>query len=182
MDLANPNLSDQQSGNEPKRRLELAIAYGGSLKREFHTSLRRRDNPEPWERLGKAIAVLLEQTRKDSHDLDWFSRTDSRFIASVTDWMARSAPNATRGRYYRRAALEVFHSAEFSQGGLDQPMVAYWRHAALIWISLWHLADIPQLTAENAKNCLDFALKQEAEPAPNRGDRRSIAGIFRKGA
>ncbi len=182
MDLANPNLSDPQSGKEPKRRLELAISYGASLKREFHTSLKRRDNPEPWERLGKAIAVLLEQTRRDPHDLDWFSRTDSRFIASVTDWMARSAPNATRGRYYRRAALEVFHSAEFARGGLDQPMMAYWRHAALIWISLWHLADIPQLTAEDAKNCLDFALKPEAEPAPNRGDRSSIAGIFRKGA
>lgn len=168
MHITNPNLSDPQSANEPNRRLELAIAHSTSLKREFHTSLRRRDNPGPWESLGKAMAARLEQTRGGSHDPDWFAQTDGRFIASVTDCITRSAPN--RGRYYRRAVLEVFRSAEFGGNGLGQPTMAYWRHAAVLWISLWHLADVPQLTAEDAQRCLDFALKPEAEPALSRGN------------
>ncbi len=172
MDITHPNLSHPQSANEPNRRIELAIAHSNSLKREFHTSLRRRDDPEPWESLGKAIAVRLEQTRGGSHDPDWFVQTDSRFIASVTDGITRSAPN--RGRHYCRAVLEVFRSAEFGGNGLDQPTMAYWRHAAVLWMSLWHLADVPQLTAEDAQKCLDFALKPEARPALNRGN------IFRR--
>ncbi len=159
---ANLDLSD------PKRRLELAIARGTSLKREFHVSLKRRGDPEPWQHLGNAIGSLLEQTRRDPHDSVWFTQTDIRLAKSVTDCIRRNAPNSTRGRYYLRAAREVFNGAEFGGIGLDQPSMAYWRHAALIWISLWHMADITQVSAEDAKNCLDFAFKPEADPAFDR--------------
>ena len=51
---------------------------------------------------------------------------------------------------------------------MDEADLAHWQHAALVWMALWHAADMPSITAAQVHECLEAALlpaiEHEAKP------------------
>ncbi len=65
--------------------------------------------------------------------------------------------------HYRRAADQIYESAAVWAHALDELTLAYWRHCALVWITLWHIADVPGLTVDQAAECLTFSFTGEGD-------------------
>jgi hypothetical protein len=130
------------------------------LQRAFHISLARRHDARAWEQLEGEIAAVLERTEA-LHPAEWFVQADGRLKASVAALLGRQGAKSSRVSHYGRAAGQVYESALAWGAHLDDATLGYWRHSALIWITLWHLADVPDISADMARGCLDSAFRQQ---------------------
>lgn len=193
MDMTRQGFTNPQTGpEETERLLQRAMAHSTMLKRAFHIAVSRRHDTEEWETLEDVTATLLEQNSETHFDAEWFVQADGRLKASVTALLARRASKNSRIGHYRRAAKQVYESAAAWGQNLDDVTLAYWRHSALVWITLWHISDVPELTAEKAAKCLDLAFTGDAasDPVVNLPSKKGVrwklpdffAGAFRKDA
>ncbi len=175
--------------------LQRAITQGNALQRAFHISLSRRQDAREWKQFETETAASLEVAEYVGHDARWFSESSGRLKASVERLLESRGSKSSRMRHYRRAADQVYESAAVWTHAMDELTMAYWRHCALVWITLWHIADVAEMTVEQARDCVSFAFTEEAEPEPEpelsakRPSRwglsaaaNSIAGAFRKNA
>ncbi|MFZ1107497.1 MAG: hypothetical protein WAN43_04005 [Rhodomicrobium sp.] len=174
------------------RGLRRAMAHSTMLRRAFHLSLSRRHDADDWKTLESAVAAVLEKNARHD-DVEWFVEADKRLRLSVTSLLRSQAAKSSRVGHYLRAAGQVYKSTEAWRQELDELTVAYWRHSAVVWITLWHLADVPDVTAARAKKCLDLCFDgssapDEAYELPLRpkkagwslsGAASSLAGAFR---
>ncbi len=191
--------TDPPVRNERERLQQQAKAHAIGLRRAFHISVSRRHDTQTWTLLEDATATLLERNRQapwqQAPQPGWFVVADEKLKTSATALLGLGAPNSSRASHYRRAAEQVYDSAEAWGRTLDGATVAYWRHAALVWMTLWHIADVPDLTAREAEACLNVAFTQAGnvqsvpELSPKKAVRsrlseaaRVLAGAFRKGA
>lgn len=197
MDMTRPSFANPQPG-EPERLLQRAIAHSTGLRRAFHTSAALRRDAEKWKLLEDAAATVLELNseipKQQDNAQDWFAEADEKLKASVVTLLGEGAPKTSRISHYRRAASQVYGSAAAWGETLDEATLAYWRHAALVWMTLWHIADVPDLTAEQAKDCLNSAFREASlqsvlKLVPKKGVRsrlsdaaNAVAAAFRKGA
>jgi hypothetical protein len=162
MDMTHPGFHALQI--EPERALQRAIAHCAMLRRSFHLSLSRRRDAAKWELLERAVAPVVEQTRSARRDARWFVDADERLNSSVFTLLKERSAKSSRPWHYRRAAEQVYESAASWSKDIDEVTLAYWRHSALIWMTLWHMADIQDLTATQAKERLDFCFEGKDQP------------------
>lgn len=164
MNTASPSIAQQTSTDEAGN-LGLATAQSTMLRRTFNLSLSRRSDAKSWRVLGEAIAKVLEQRKTERTGVSWFSETDAKLNTEFAELLE----GRTRSRslsYYRQAARGIYQSAKVWGESLDEADMAYWRHSALVWLTLWHLADIPQMSAEQATECFECVLNRKDAPAP----------------
>lgn len=179
---------------EPGVMLQRMMTHSTTLRRAFHISLSRRHDTQEWELLETATATSLEESRTAGHDAAWFTEASDRLRTSVLSHLRSRSSKSSRTSHYRRAADQVYENATAAWArSVDEWTVAYWKHCALVWITLWHMADVPDLTADQARECLNFSFTEESEPEPELPSKRpsrwwlsgaasSIAGAFRKNA
>jgi hypothetical protein len=161
MDMFRADRAESQSAAE--RVLQRAMAHGMMLRRAFHVSLKRRRDTADWELLESVVVGILEQNA-DYYDVEWFVKADRRLRRSVASLFRSRSSKSSRPWHYGRAADQVYESTSAWRQELDELTVAYWRHSALVWITLWHLADVPDMTAVRAKGCLDVCFDGAAVP------------------
>jgi hypothetical protein len=148
--------------SEVERGVERAAAPSAMMKRNFHLSLWRRWDREDWELLGKSVAKVLEAEKTEKQDVNRFREADATLKSSIGALIKQAAPCSQRWSDYRRAARSVYSSAAFLGPALDEAEAAYWRHCALVWITLWHLSDLLQMTAEEAEDRLSVSMQMKA--------------------
>jgi hypothetical protein len=168
-----PDQADAQTAAE--RVLQRAKSHSIGLRRAFHLSLSRRRDTEDWERLESVAAGILEHDGRYRH-AEWFTETDKRLKQCVASLFKNRTLKSSRAGHYLRAAKQVYESASPWSQELDARTMACWRHNALVWITLWHLADVPDVTATQAKECLDGCFQGNSPGLPPRKPRWSLSG------
>ena len=168
------SVSPRMTAGDAERVLQRAITHSVTLQRAFHISLSRRHDTQDWELFENATAISLEESKDAGHDAAWFAESDSRLKASVLALLRNRSSKSSRMGHYRRAADQVYESAAVWASVLDELTLAFWRHCALVWITLWHVADVPDLTVDQAGECLSFAFTDEGdlEPEPEIAPKR----------
>ncbi len=136
----------------------------------------------------------MEENGRVRNDANWFVEADERLKSAVAEMFRSRSSKSSRAWQYRRAAEQVYESAANWDQHLDGLTLAYWRHSALVWITLWHLADVPDLTARDAKerlnSCFEGAPLPQTAPEEQRpeeehrwslsGAAGALTGAFRK--
>jgi hypothetical protein len=170
---------------------ERALAYAIMLRRAFYFSLSRRRDGVEWELLESAVAGTLESSGADPRRQEWFAAADRRLQASVTKLLKARDHKSRRLSHFRRAVEQVRENAALWGESLDETETAYCAHSALVWMTLWHLADIPDMTAGHARDCLDFSFNGSFLPEKVAAKKEgwslseaanSLAAAFRKRA
>jgi len=149
---------------EPARAMQRAIAHCAMLRRAFHLSLSRRSDASQWEFLETAVVAVVEQTRSARLDTRWYVEANERLKVSVFTLLKERSSKSSRPWHYRRAADQVYESTATWSKEIDELTLAYLRHSALIWVTLWHIADVQDLTATQAKERLDFCFESKDIP------------------
>ncbi len=169
MDLPQFALADDQAATDDAGRLlERAMAHSIMLRRAFGMALSRRHDAAEWELLERETGRILEQNGL-RRDVDWFIDADERLTDSVTKLFKNRSSKSRRPVHFRRAASQVYESAALWGKNLDEKSGTYWRHSALVWMTLWHLADVADVTASQARKCLLHCFEGTAssiEPPP----------------
>jgi len=149
--------------------LQRAVAQSMMLKRAFRFCASRRNDTELWRALEDAAAVLLERHRNGTleRQTQWLAQADRRLKFQVSELLRRMAPHSNRARQYRRAVAHLSLNAEGWSEVIGKTPAFYWRHSALVWMALWHMADMQSVTAEQAKKCLDHAFGIVSAPNPD---------------
>ncbi len=186
MSLTNSGFAFPQTpADETEALLHRARAQSTMLKRAFHLCLSRRSDARLWEDLGNAAAAhLLGCGGERSWLVQRLDEADRRFESRVMVLLSRTSAKSGRASHYRRAIDQIHVSATAWERTVGEATAAYWRHAALVWMTLWHCADLPSLTAGQAGECLDAAFAPQASkltPAhkkPIRGRFSGAAGSF----
>ena len=154
MDVIRPDHSEAPMGAE--RVLQQAMTYSMMMRRVFHEALTCRCDDDEWKLLETATGGISEQNGR-YRDAEWYVGASKRLRQSATSLFRNRSPKSSRVGCYRRSVDHVYESIAAWGQELDEWTVAYWRHSALVWITLWHLADVPDVTATHAKECLDYA-------------------------
>jgi hypothetical protein len=132
---------------------EGAEHYIYQLRHAFRASASRRVDSVDWHELEYATAAELDRRRNEvlldawPQALQRFERTDEELYSAVVDLLRTLAPKTGRSRHYMAAVADVRSSDAAWGGDSDEPAMAYCRHAALVWIALWHISDIPAARA-----------------------------------
>ena len=139
--------------------LQRAMTQSPMLRKGFGLCASRRSDAGEWRLLENEAAVFLERHLDGTLDgkADWFSAADRGLKGQMTEFLARAAPHSDRAGHYRRAADNLIANAE-SWAEVLGVQACYWRHAALVWMALWHAADTQGVPVERARNCLFDAL------------------------
>ncbi len=145
-----PALAAQSQAKEVGR----ATAHGEMLRRAFHLSLSRRRDTEIWRRVEEAVARLLAKKQDGNCGANCFIEADAILQAGALALIKGVAPHSERSGAYRRAVKGVYSSAALWGRDLDKAGRAYWRHCALVWLTLWHLADVPLFSAHQVMDRL----------------------------
>jgi hypothetical protein len=144
-----------------ERALQRAMAHSTMLRRAFQLSLDRHGDADNWKLLDSAVGRVLERNAS-CDDEQWFTAADGRLRESVTSLFNSRGCGSTEAWQYRRSVEQVYECAAARSQELDEVTVAYWRHSALVWITLWHLADVPGVTVFQAKECLEVCFDEES--------------------
>jgi hypothetical protein len=137
-----------------ERVLQRAMSHSMMLSKAFASSHTRRRDTNHWKLLETATSGVLEQ---DWRRREWYAEANRRLRTSVSFLLRSQASKSGRVGLYRLATDQVYEAAADWSQALDALPVAYWRHSALVWVTLWHSADAPGVTATQAKECLDCA-------------------------
>jgi hypothetical protein len=144
--------------------IERAKAHSAMLKRAFHFSLWRRNDTKSWELVEEAVAGVLEAIQKcGARD---FIEADASLQSRAIAQIKAACPHSNRWVEYRRAVKGVYTSAALWGQALEAAERAYWRHCALVWLTMWHLADVPQISADQVVAQLDVGLAPIAALSP----------------
>ncbi len=171
MKKAHSSFTEPQSAKiEAEAILQRAIDHCSMLKKAFHLCASRRQDAEMWRLLEHAVVAYLDILRAKAgpplqRQSEWFAQTDGWQQERVLALLRRVSPKSGRASHYLRANRQIRSSAAGWSQVLDKATVAYWRHAAFVWMALWHIADLQDVTAEEAKRCLDLASRVEEAPA-----------------
>ncbi len=90
---------------------------------------------------------------------------DERTERAVEDLLNRVSNNEA-AESYLRSVNELLHNTAHWTYIFDTTTAAYWRHASLVWLSLWHAALAPTVTATQAAVCVGLtARRKKAAPS-----------------
>jgi hypothetical protein len=166
--------------------LRLAEAHARELRHAFHGVATTRGDAPAWGRLEEACARMLEARRaKAGQSVFPGERAlvsfDERTERTVEDLLNRFA-DSDRAESYLQSVNELLHNTAHWTFIFDTDTAAYWRHASLVWLALWHAAMAPAVTASQAAACLGLvSRRRDARPAAASGSRfPSPAGLRQK--
>jgi hypothetical protein len=142
--------------------IERAKSHGAMLKRAYHFSLWRRNGKERWEYIEEAVAGVLEAIQNEKYDARDFAQADASLQSLAIALIREACPHSNRWLDYRRAVKGLYASAALWGHSLEAADRAYWRHCALVWLTLWHLADVPQISADEAAARIEAGLAPKA--------------------
>jgi hypothetical protein len=153
--------------------LRLVEAHARELRTAFHTVASERQDAGSWLRLEDVCADMLDRRHKKlleasvSHQPHWLL-PNGKSERAFEDLLNRSA-GGEAAEAFVKAADELFHNTAHWTFIFDTTTAAYWRHASLVWLSLWHAAQAATVTASQAAICLGLTVKRKgnAEPAPS---------------
>jgi hypothetical protein len=162
--------------------LRLVEAHARELREAFVRAVNARRDAANWLRLEDVCAQMLERRRKKiagtgaAHEPVWLL-PDAKGERAFEDLLNRLA-GGEPAEVYVKAADELLHNTAHWTFVFDTPTAAYWRHASLVWLSLWHAAQAPDVTASQAAVCLGLTVKRKAnpEPAPSGKRERTLPG------
>ena len=162
------DIPDLEFGMRPE--LRRAIVHATSLQRAYYLSLERRVDREDWERLGRTIASALKREELEVQGAQFFDQCDENLRLLTVDLLS---PKTSRARHYRKAAEQAYESAQNWGKDIDQEAAAYWRHCVLVWLTLWHFADVPHLSASDSWTCLERAFASERNADTLKSEKKS---------
>jgi hypothetical protein len=150
--------------------LRLAEAHASGLRQAFHEVAAMRPDAPTWGRLEQACAQMLERrharaSQKNLNDVSPWLSFDERTERAVEDLLNRVSNNEA-AESYLRSVNELLHNTAHWTYIFDTTTAAYWRHASLVWLSLWHAALAPTVTATQAAVCVGLtARRKKAAPS-----------------
>lgn len=175
-----------------------AAQYIHHLQHAFRASASHRADAETWRELENTIAAELDRRRSEARFepsadvVQRFDQADERLYNAAGKLLAILAPTSGRARRYKGAVDDVRGGAAPWGRFLDDPLMAYCRHAALVWITLWHVSDTPAATSEEIGRVLrqswlpeqgipDCGNSLEAPPQLLARTLRAVAAALRRG-
>ncbi len=149
--------------------LQRATAQSTMLRRAFQLCASRRSDCDEWKLLEEAAAAFLERHPSGSPESEaqWYAVADRMLMHKISELLKRMAPHSDRARQFRRAAENAGNKASDGSMILGEAPAGRLRHAGLVWMALWHAADMQSVTAEQARKCLFHALN--VTPSPSSG-------------
>ena len=168
MHRANSGPSGHSAVDESQRLLELARAHSTSLKKAFEYFVGTQKRSDP---LGAS-----RQFNRSSSSIELFKNLMTLIgsLRPTAGFLHRSRTSSDANRQTRHAEgiitaprVRCLKALSLGRAVWIKPRSRIGATPALIWISLWHLVDIQQLTADDAKTFLDLALKPGAVPTPS---------------
>lgn len=166
--------------------LRLVEAHARELRAAFHAAAAGRRDAASWLRLEDACARMLERRQKKiaeaglSHQPPWVlpsGRGELAFEELLNRLAGGEAAEA-----YVKAADDLVHNTAHWTFIFETTTAAYWRHASLVWLSLWHAVRAAEITASQAAVCLGLTVKRKASPgtAPSAGWENPLPGKLRQ--
>jgi hypothetical protein len=159
---------ETQASVRPSR---LASQYVDLMRQAFNHSASRRGDMQAWRRLDDSAAATLEQRFpiSSSKGSPRFEEANRELLRSIAQLLLAAAPTGGRANHYRRAFRQVQSSTAPWSRHLNPVVASHLQHAALVWISLWHAADAPAVTAKQMEACLRLhTAPQRVPPAARR--------------
>ncbi|MGO9173698.1 MAG: hypothetical protein ACLP7P_17290 [Rhodomicrobium sp.] len=161
----------QTAPHEIEAPLRLIAQNVEFLRHAFHDSASRRGDALAWYRLEHAIAAQLEQDRREALRQPApsklplrYTKADEALQLAFDRLLHSAAPASGRARRYRRAVRHVNCSAAGWGFVLDECAAAYFKHAVLLWTSLWHASDTPAVTVALIEKCAELGPLPAAAP------------------
>ncbi len=163
-----PSLSThaQKPANFAEAMARLATIHAGELRAAFRNAAAVRQDAASWRRLEEVCAVMLQKRRaavtagRFARDPDWLL-TAGRSERAFNELLSLSG-QAELAESYVKAVEELIGNTAHWTFIFEAPVAAYWRHASLVWMSLWHAALAPEVTAAQAALCLGLKVKRKA--------------------
>jgi len=161
----------QTAPHETEALLRLIGQNVDFLRHAFHDSASRRGDALAWYRLEHAIAAQLEQDRREalrqpvtSKLALWYEKADEALQLAFHRLLDSAAPASDRARRYRRATRHADRSAAGWGLVLGESAAAYFKHAALLWTSLWYASDTPAVSVGLVGECAELGPLPAAPP------------------
>ena len=149
--------------------VRLAAQYADQLRQAFHQQADARPDALVWHRLEYDAADLLERRFNDTPAstpmVPSLSELDQALLQTVAAALFRNDPTQRRVVAYREAIASVCENAAnwiFLQGH----EIAYWKHAALVWMTLWHVSASRAITPADMATCLGLTSPAPSIPFP----------------
>jgi hypothetical protein len=150
--------------------LRLVEAHARELRTAFHAAAIERRDAANWLKLEDACVQMLDRRQKKvvgtgfSHEPHWLLPS-GRGERDFEDLLNRGA-GGEAAEAYVKAAVDLVHNTAHWTFVFDTTTAAYWRHASLVWLSLWHAARAAEVTASQAAVCVGLTVKRKAIPGP----------------
>jgi hypothetical protein len=144
--------------------LRLAAVHADELRAAFHKTAAARRDVASWRRLEEVCANMLERRRatvagrRFVSEPHWLLR-NGRSERAFEDLLNRSGGG--RAEAYVKAVDELISNTAHWMFLFDAPVASYWRHASLVWLSLWHAAQSPGVPAAEAAKSLGLTVKRK---------------------
>lgn len=161
------SLKPQRPAKFAEAMLRLAEAHAGGLRQAFHNSVVERRDASSWLRLEVVCADLLKKRRDRishkgyAHEPAWLS-PNGKCERDFEERLNRSS--GERAEAYVRAVDELLHNTAHWTFIFEALTASYWRHASLVWMSLWHAVLTPDVTAAEAAICLGLTVRRKGDP------------------
>jgi hypothetical protein len=163
-----PSLSTkpQKTADFTEAMLRLAAVHADELREAFHKTAAARRDAASWLRLEEVCVSMLDRRRatvagrRFVREPHWLLR-DGRSERAFEALLNRSC-EGERAEAYVKAVDELISNTAHWMFLFDAPVAAYWRHASLVWLSLWHAALSSDVPAAEAAKSLGLTVKRKS--------------------
>jgi hypothetical protein len=155
----------QKSADFTDSMLRLAAVHADELREAFHKTAAARRDAASWRRLEEVCGSMLERRcatvagKRFAREPHWLLR-NGRSERAFEALLNRSG-EGERAEAYVKAVDELINNTAHWMFLFDAPIAAYWRHASLVWLSLWHAALSPDIPAAEAAKSLGLTVRRK---------------------
>ncbi|KAI95198.1 hypothetical protein T281_06915 [Rhodomicrobium udaipurense JA643] len=150
--------------------LRLVAQHADQLRQGFHNLVVNYYDALQWRRLEHDVADLLERRFDEVLDsrsqASSFAEFDEVLEQDVQNTLSRRDPSGSRAEKYRQAVDMVYENTAHWNSVLSDEEAAYWRHASLVWMALWHAAAAQTISPAELAEYLGLASPAPAIQAP----------------
>ena len=169
MSNPNPSARAENAASGADVAVRLAAQYADQLRQAFHQQAAARPDALVWHRLEYDVADLLERRFNDTPAptpmVPSLSKLDQALLQTVATALFKDDPTQRRVVAYREAIASVCENAA-NWIFLQDHEIAYWKHAALVWMTLWHVSASRAITPAHMATCLGLTPPAPSIPIP----------------
>ena len=140
----------------------LARIHTDELQQAFNTECKLRGDAADWRRLEQKVAGLLRQRwqllveprAQRGSSQERFERLNDEIERKFSMRLMVADMTRNRESAYGRAVSEVLTNTASWFILLHPAQAAFWQHASLVWMALWHASANPKIGAVDAAHCL----------------------------